>query len=1135
MAEYGRHHNITTGDGNGNNKLSSTEAGIPSGLNRIKTTRKSTDRLLNFMNNNHNNNEGGSPRSSGIGFFRPPPPPPPPVAVAKHKTGQYGNKEGHHKGKNFARWFTSYLSKGYYQVPNNNISVKTEVGESEIKMLNKEGADVAKHPAGKESSTEQLGTRKIPIGLKSFSHELGPKGGIRPVHPRAHSYNDLKELLGSLHSRFDAAKVVVDTELTNFAGSVEEILTRKGSSSPDGQKAAEDLLILAQQCIGMTSTEFRTKCERIVHDLAEKRQQCQGGLLKQLFTHMLFILTRCTRLLQFENMEPINEDSLFKFRQCLESIPTVEMNWGPPKDNAKQGLSTAYSLPCKPDQVNRKVKTPSNDSVFSTEKPLSRSSQVESRLGETCITEFHSQTGSATTTRHFSSYREDIVQYHQVDGGLPKKLLKKSSGDSLNGKDRIIDGSDSVICRICEEIVPTTHLESHSYICAYAEKCNLNSLDVNERLAKLTEILDQIVESCTLGFNVSYESPDTSKLRTANSMTGSEVQSPRITEWHHKGVEGMFEDIHEMDTACIDDSHHGGLSNLKSHLAVKLSQCGATSSTGSQTSASSTNTPRTSHFELFWLEYNNTSEPEDLHQMSELVDIANCIASTDLMKEGSPDYLVECMRDLQDILLECKVRALVIDTFGSRIENLLREKYALACEVMDDRSPTDVSKFNGSGCLGDSTSQSSTMSTPSHGTHKERTSIDDFEMIKPISRGAYGKVFLARKRTTGDLFAIKVLKKLDMIRKNDIERILAERNILITVRNPFVVRFFYSFTCRDNLYLVMEYLNGGDLYSLLRKVGCLEEDIARTYIAELVLALEYLHSMGIVHRDLKPDNILIAHDGHTKLTDFGLSKIGLINSTVDLSGSETDETSPIDTEDLHTSFEHTAQTEEITKRSAVGTPDYLAPEILLGTQHGYAADWWSVGVILFELITGTPPFNAECPQSIFANILNQKIPWPAVPTDMSFEARDLIESFLIHDPDQRLGANGASEVKAHSFFKGINWDTLALQKAAFLPSPDSADDTSYFTSRYSEISHGVPEDQHCSDTGSDSTGSCSDCEHEIGDCGELNDFESPPLDLSMMNFSFKNLSQLASINYDLLIQSGRTPSKGSSPTRDGEF
>ena len=117
---------------------------------------------------------------------------------------------------------------------------------------------------------------------------------------------------------------------------------------------------------------------------------------------------------------------------------------------------------------------------------------------------------------------------------------------------------------------------------------------------------------------------------------------------------------------------------------------------------------------------------------------------------------------------------------------------------------------------------------------KDRTSIEDFEIIKPISRGAFGRVFLARKRVTGDLFAIKVLRKADMIRKNAVESILAERDILISARNPFVVRFFYSFTCRENLYLVMEYLNGGDLYSLLRNLGCLHEDMARTYIAELV-------------------------------------------------------------------------------------------------------------------------------------------------------------------------------------------------------------------------------------------------------------------------------------------------------------
>ncbi|PKI76727.1 hypothetical protein CRG98_002895 [Punica granatum] len=221
-----------------------------------------------------------------------------------------------------------------------------------------------------------------------------------------------------------------------------------------------------------------------------------------------------------------------------------------------------------------------------------------------------------------------------------------------------------------------------------------------------------------------------------------------------------------------------------------------------------------------------------------------------------------------------------------------------------------------------------------------------------------------------------------MIRKNAVESILAERDILISVRNPFVVRFFYSFTCRENLYLVMEYLNGGDLYSLLRNLGCLDED---------VLALEYLHSLCVVHRDLKPDNLLIAHDGHIKLTDFGLSKVGLINSTDDLSGPAVSGTSMLGVDEQAQLSASEDQKERWKKRSAVGTPDYLAPEILLGTGHGFTADWWSVGVILFELIVGIPPFNAEHPQTIFDNILNRNIPWPRVPEEMSPEAKDLID------------------------------------------------------------------------------------------------------------------------------------------------
>lgn len=361
-----------------------------------------------------------------------------------------------------------------------------------------------------------------------------------------------------------------------------------------------------------------------------------------------------------------------------------------------------------------------------------------------------------------------------------------------------------------------------------------------------------------------------------------------------------------------------------------------------------------------------------------------------------------------------------------------------------------------------------------------------------------------------------------MIRKNAVESILAERDILISVRNPFVVRFFYSFTCKENLYLVMEFLNGGDLFSLMRTLGCLEEDMARVYIAELVLALEYLHSLNIIHRDLKPDNLLIGPDGHIKLSDFGLSKVGLINSTEDLSGASACSTPMC--RDNEVTPEHRQ------KHSVVGTPDYLAPEILLGVGHGATADWWSVGVILFELLVGIPPFNAESPQQVFANIMNRDIPWPKIPEEMSYEAYDLINKLLTENPVQRLGSIGAAEVKAHQFFRNIHWDTLARQKATFIPSAEALD-TSYFMSRYiwnpeDEQVDGGSDFDEMSDTGS----TCGDSSYgnfldEEGDeCGNLAEFGSSALNnvnYSFSNFSFKNLSQLASINYDVLVKSAQ--------------
>ncbi|KAF9337656.1 hypothetical protein BG006_003569 [Podila minutissima] len=379
-------------------------------------------------------------------------------------------------------------------------------------------------------------------------------------------------------------------------------------------------------------------------------------------------------------------------------------------------------------------------------------------------------------------------------------------------------------------------------------------------------------------------------------------------------------------------------------------------------------------------------------------------------------------------------------------------------------------------------------------------SIQDFEIIKPISRGAFGKVYLARKKTTKDLYAIKILKKADMVRKNMVNHVLAERRVLALTRTPFVVQLFYAFASKDYLYLVMEYVIGGDLSSLLAVFGSFEEEMARMYIAECVLALEYLHSNGITHRDLKPDNMLVNTEGHIKLTDFGLSRItvpdndmfswqeyktpslnrrhlsrpsatsgpqGKYASSPGTFKQAEKKNSNTGSNVIGASSKHSASpghmhaspaassvqpsastgTRSIRRhrgssKALLGTPDYLAPELLLGIGHGAAVDWWSLGVCLFEFLTGYPPFMDEAPEAIFKNILNHDIQWPE--SGLSWEAHDLINKLLSRDPAQRPSP---SELKAHPFFRGVDWDNIRYQEAPFIPSPNDNTDTSYFDAR----------------------------------------------------------------------------------------
>ncbi len=352
-----------------------------------------------------------------------------------------------------------------------------------------------------------------------------------------------------------------------------------------------------------------------------------------------------------------------------------------------------------------------------------------------------------------------------------------------------------------------------------------------------------------------------------------------------------------------------------------------------------------------------------------------------------------------------------------------------------------------------------------------RVSITDFEILKPISKGAFGHVFLAKKKKTGDVYAIKVLKKRDMIRKNKTKNVIAERNVMAQVAtNDFFVRFYYSFSGKEYLYIVMEYCPGGDLFSLLRAKEQFECDMIRQYAAEIVLALEHLHSNGIVHRDLKPDNILIGQDGHIKLTDFGLSEFGLIDrdpfSEIDdfdsVASTSPSSLSTSPARPSHTAAAHaTDETSQLHAGGAAaandvlatqGTPDYLAPELLLGNEHSYPVDYWALGCIIYEFLYGVPPFNDKSPSLIFDHILSMDIEWPDLgdPEEDDDEMRDirlcsdLARKLLNPDPQKRLDAKG---VKAHEFFYGVDWDNVLAQDPPFVPAPRTEIDTQYFNAR----------------------------------------------------------------------------------------
>ncbi|KAN0087560.1 Protein kinase-like domain containing protein [Tylopilus felleus] len=290
--------------------------------------------------------------------------------------------------------------------------------------------------------------------------------------------------------------------------------------------------------------------------------------------------------------------------------------------------------------------------------------------------------------------------------------------------------------------------------------------------------------------------------------------------------------------------------------------------------------------------------------------------------------------------------------------------------------------------------------------------IDDFELITVIGKGSFGKVMQVRKRDTMRIYALKTIRKAHIVDRKEITHTLAERLVLARVNNPFIVPLKFSFQSEQKLYLVLAFVNGGELFHHLQREQRFNEERSRFYSAELLLALEHLHELDVVYRDLKPENILLDYTGHIALCDFGLCKLNMKDSD--------------------------------TTNTFCGTPEYLAPEILNGQGYNKVIDWWTLGVLLYEMLSGLPPFYDEVTDKMYQKILTDPLVFGP---EIGSEARSILTSLLNRDPTRRLGVNGAEEIKKHPFFeKHIDFKKLLQKKIQppFKPSVSSPVDVSNF-------------------------------------------------------------------------------------------